>query len=258
MPTGARIVQVYEELANWEEQRDSAQTRDRFLILAADAALSQGLNDEAERLRARLLQHNPHHLLKPYPSLAEAMKSPDVYSYVADLRNSYAPEEAESLLESLRSGGPPLEERETAGPAVLRGTFGEAADPPAPDDADLSPPIYPLTAEHESATEVDAGHAEPIPEAPAPLPAAPRRRPKAAEPKAPGERLARLSPAPEVYPYPVESQLRELAEPEGTAAESGERSYPFSRWVGDTLFAVVFVAALALLVYTLARPFFPL
>src|SRR5262249_53916151 len=102
MASGSHKVQVYADLADWEHRQGSPQARDRFLILAADAALSAGLQDEAEEFRARLLENNPHHLLRPYPSLAEAMKSSDVYSYIADLRGTYPLDEAEKLLAALR------------------------------------------------------------------------------------------------------------------------------------------------------------
>src|SRR5208282_3070741 len=111
------IVAVYEELAEFEEQRGESQPRDRFLILAADAALAQGDNDRAELIRARLLDVNPHHLLKPYPSFADALKAPDVFGYVADLRRSYPPAEAERLLASVQGGGPGAEAEPVPGPA---------------------------------------------------------------------------------------------------------------------------------------------
>ena len=45
-----------EELADWDERQGLDQLRDRFLVLAADAALSGGNAVEAERLRGRLLE----------------------------------------------------------------------------------------------------------------------------------------------------------------------------------------------------------
>ena len=101
--------QVYQELADLEEKRGAQQLRDRFLILAADAALTAGRHDEAEELRARLLEANPHHLLRPYRTFTEALRSAEVHSYVADLRSSYPPDEAERLLASLGGKAPPAE-----------------------------------------------------------------------------------------------------------------------------------------------------
>jgi hypothetical protein len=76
--------------------------RDRFLLLGATALLSSGQREEAEKLRLRLLELNPSHLLKPFASLAEALKSRDIVDYVAGLRRSYPPQTAEHLLESLK------------------------------------------------------------------------------------------------------------------------------------------------------------
>src|SRR4051812_36187718 len=82
-------LRVYQDLADWYERQSQPQLRDRFLLLAADAALSSGMPDEAERLRQRLLQVTPHHMLKPFASFAQALRSPDVQGYVSDMREKY-------------------------------------------------------------------------------------------------------------------------------------------------------------------------
>ena len=46
------LLRVYRELADWYERQRQPQMRDRFLMLAADAALAAGRPDEAERLRS--------------------------------------------------------------------------------------------------------------------------------------------------------------------------------------------------------------
>src|SRR5436305_3288841 len=103
MDSQTKCLDVYRELADWYEQRGQAPMRDRFLVLAADAALAAGLADEAERLRLRLLQLNPHHMLKPYTSFAQALETPDVNTYVRDLRQNYPLEVASELLRTLRA-----------------------------------------------------------------------------------------------------------------------------------------------------------
>src|SRR5262245_63146051 len=105
MASAEQATQIYRELAEGYGRQGQAQMRDRFLVLAADAALAAGQKDEAERLRGRLLQHNPHHLLKPYSSFAEAMKSADVQNYVGALRRSHPYDKAETMLEELRKSG---------------------------------------------------------------------------------------------------------------------------------------------------------
>src|SRR5712692_10457345 len=107
MDTQANVLTVYKELAECYERRGQAQMRDRFLVLACDAALSGGQADEAERLRMKLLQANPHHMLKPYASFDQARAAPDVDTYVRNLRLNYSQEVAEDLLRTLRAGGEP-------------------------------------------------------------------------------------------------------------------------------------------------------
>jgi hypothetical protein len=102
VPSADQTVRMYEELATLSDRQGQPQMHDRFLVLAADAALSAGRSDEAERLRRCLLQHNPHHLLKPYASFEEAMQASDVVSYVVALRRSHPEDASTQLLNSLR------------------------------------------------------------------------------------------------------------------------------------------------------------
>ena len=109
MPPTDASAKVYQELADWYEQQRDGPMRDRFLLLAAASLLSSGHKDEAEKIRLRLLKLNPNHLVKPFPSMAEAVKSRDVREYIEGLRRNYSPPAASQLLESLRgrSGGTP-------------------------------------------------------------------------------------------------------------------------------------------------------
>jgi hypothetical protein len=98
MPTADAIPRLYEELANHFARQGESRQRDNCLVLAADAALNIGMGEEAERLRKRLLLTNPHHLLRPYGSMAEAMASNDVRDYVVALRKRLPPETVARLL----------------------------------------------------------------------------------------------------------------------------------------------------------------
>jgi hypothetical protein len=121
VPTADETIRLYEDLATLSDRQGQPQMHDRFLVLAADAAMSGGREDEAERVRRRLLQHNPHHLLKPYRSFAEAMQAPDVVSYVVALRRSHPVDASRQLRESLlKDIGPlALEEEPPEGPTVV-------------------------------------------------------------------------------------------------------------------------------------------
>ncbi len=91
------MLRVYEELANRFAKQNEPRFRDHCLVLAADAALSADRSTDADRLRQRLLQFNPHHLLRPFASMVEAMQAPDVQEYVADLRRQWPPEFVQKL-----------------------------------------------------------------------------------------------------------------------------------------------------------------
>jgi hypothetical protein len=222
--TGLR---VYRDLADWYERQGQPSMRDRFLVLAADAALTAGLADEAERLRQRLLQANPHHLLKPYTSFSQAMQAPDVQTYVRDLRLNYPVETAESLLRTLRAESlaevPP--EPKAAGPP--------AADRKAP-AAPAAPQAEPLKVYHfrdeEPPKPTAKPLAQPVPRAPVPAkaPAAPVPRPQP---------MARPAP-----PAPAASSEEETGD---------------GAWFTALLFGLFITAGAALAVYVLARPFLP-
>jgi hypothetical protein len=129
-------LQIYRELADRYDQARDAGKRDLFLVLAAEAALALGQNDQAERLLQRLLALNPHSLLKPYSSLAEALRSPDVQFYVEDLKRQFPPEKAERLLHELGgkvpAASPPSDVYRVQGqPPVLPKPAPPAPAPPA-------------------------------------------------------------------------------------------------------------------------------
>ena len=92
--------QLYLELSDYYDHRGEAQSRDRFLVLAADAAMLAGDKAEAEHLRQRLLTVNPHHLLKPFKSFEEALKSRDVTDYISALRRRHPADQVANLVET--------------------------------------------------------------------------------------------------------------------------------------------------------------
>jgi hypothetical protein len=88
---------LYEQLAERYEERKDARRRDIFLVLAADAAQAAGRPAEAEKHRQKLLTRNPYHMLRPFSSFSEAIRSPDVLDYVVDLRRQFPLDVAERL-----------------------------------------------------------------------------------------------------------------------------------------------------------------
>lgn len=92
---------LYHQLADANAAQGRFQERDRFLVLAIDAAQQAGKTDLAEQWRQRLLQFNPHHLIKPYASFQEAVQSPNFGNYLQQLRRNFPPNKAQELLNEL-------------------------------------------------------------------------------------------------------------------------------------------------------------
>jgi hypothetical protein len=243
--------QVYKELAEWYERKGPAPMRDRFLVLAADAALAQGDAGAAERLRRRLLQANPHHLLKPYASFAQAVQAADVQTYVNDLRHNYPPEAARQLLRSLR------DTEAHAAPAIPPTAplihfddddedEGATHHEPAPDLLK----VYPLRGE---ADQTEVVPRSPRPRDATPLPrAAPTTRPPAGGPAARGSTALPRKAA--TLPPVVQAPHRPLLPPP-PSAEPDESAR--GGWLGVVLFGLVGVVGMLLAGYVLLRPFLP-
>jgi hypothetical protein len=138
MATANDKVRIYREVAEYYDRSGNDTKRDRYLVLAADAALALRQTGEAEQLRARLLARNPHHLLKPFATFEEAMKSVDVQNYIAALRRSHPFEKAEHLLATL--SGDALSLPDDAKILPLLGPEEERDDQPSTVVVSKSPP----------------------------------------------------------------------------------------------------------------------
>ncbi len=245
------LLRVYRELADWYEKQRQPQMRDRFLMLAADAALAAGRPDEAERLRLRLLKVNPHHMVKPYASFAEALKAPDVLTYVKDLRVNYPADVAEDLLRTLQGeqkhppAGVPVTapvmdidaSRTAALPKAEEGeTFFDSKE-----EADLARTAAPVNAPRPR----PPARPEPpqtIPLQPDPVRPAPAR-PAPAAPRPPAAAARGPAPAPDARSAPMRP-------PEEPAAGGS--------WFAVLLFLLVLASGLALTGFIFLRPYLPL
>lgn len=219
------VIITYQDLADREDRQGSPQLRDRFLLLAADAAQAAGEVSVAEGLRERLLEANPHHMIKPYPSFEEALRAPDFHSYLADLRAQYPPEEAARLLaEELPaaarlSTGPATSSEPLVEPEPIADFYSHQPEPqPAPAKGPLTPAVTTI-----------------------PIKAEPRRE----------------KPA---YTYQADKPAAPVAAPPAPQPPVDEDD-PGSRlsWlVASFLFLVVLLAGMTAAGYTLLRPFLPL
>lgn len=253
-------VDLYRELAEAYEERGQPAIRERFLVLAADAAYSAGDADEAERLRQKLLQGNPHHMLKPYSSYAQALEAAAIQIYVQDLRTNYPLAMTRKLLQSLREDGPEEQQEQNQTEVPPTAPFLDAKGKPTvplgddndpltffgiDEEVEAPPPVVPLrpTSLHPPRRVADLGPAPPT----APLPSAPRA------PLAPAAPAVPPPPPPSPVLLPRTVAPVDPFEP----PEPAEPELPAGAWLTLLLFGMTLTAGVALAVYTLARPFLP-
>jgi len=242
-------LRVYKELADWFERQGQPAMRDRFLILAAEAAFSSGKPDEAERLRQRLLQANPHHMLKPFSSFAQAMQSSNVQIYIHDLQTNYPPETALGLLQNRPGDAEKTTAIPTTAPLI---EISDEQTLPLENTVE-SLKVYPLR--------------EDPPATPPPAPSVPPThlnrpsRPKTSSPPPAEKRPAHPSTLNPPAPRPQTGSPRP-ARPAVVSESSAspvhpESATPSGAWLTLLLFGMTVTAGLALALYTLARPFVP-
>jgi len=254
MTAALQAVDIYRKLADWHHNHGQPQHRDRFLVLAADSAFAEGRADEAEALRQRLLRVNPHHLLKPFSSFGQALKSPDVQTYLSDLRRSYPVRVASDLLASLpgKSDNSPQRSDKVLPPTlpvIDIGTPTDGADAALIDTLR----VYPL--------KNDPAESKPLPRpqttiAPASIPI---RKPTHARPPGtplPTRAAALLPHAPQLRAVSEPFQFHPPARPSGWASLGGDGESVVSSGICLAIAAAMTVACLTLAGYALIGPIF--
>jgi hypothetical protein len=214
------LLHVYKELADWYERQRQPPMRDRFLVLAADAALLANRPDEAE-----------------------ALKAPDVLTYVKDLRVNYPANVAEDLLRTLQT-----EDKRSPGGNPAQAWANTAAIPVASNELFLNS----KEAQHDLAPTAPPGAL------PTPYPLKPDSRPQtlplqAPVPNRPGslapprhDPIRPRSPLAAPLPFAVDpAPTRAAAEP---SAEGGS-------WLTVLLFLLVVASGAALVGFTFLRPY---
>ena len=238
MTTPDNLVLIYKELADAHERQGQPQMRDRYLVLAADAAQGAGRAAEADLLLARLLRSNPHHMLRPFASFAEAMASPDIRNYVGELRRTHPPEQAAAEFDALRAGrnAPPPPRQTRALPPTAPVVNLDDEMPSA--EIEREPlKVYRVQDDAETvATPVPPRAARPAATRPPTAPPMPPPRPPRPVPRAPEIVETHLPPPP--LPADAEDVAR-------------------GAWLSLGLFLLVLVAGAALAGWVLLRPFVP-
>jgi hypothetical protein len=268
MDSASERLGVYRELADTYDRLGQVSMRDRFMILAADAALEAGQQPEAERLRQRLLQASRYHMLRPYNSFAEAIQSPDVQTYLRDLRANYPLDVARQLLATLLPPGTVWTATCSAPVAQHSLPVAIPIDPPPAEPAyPAIPPTAPLidiygrqapAARPTWKPSINAAPAiEPLEMTPAPPAHRPLAQPVPGRPQA-----ARNTTMPQATPArplaPPAARMLPVAQPAAPQRGSSEQSEPTGgSWLTFLLVGVVVMSGAALTVFTLARPFLP-
>jgi hypothetical protein len=183
-------------------------------------------------------------MLKPYGSYSQALKAPDVLTYVKDLRVNYPADVAEDLLRTLQADAKPAAAAVPATAPVVDLGGGRAA-PPAPNaenalffdekrpEPDLSPTMPPGTTR---------GRAPVNPVLPQTIPLqAPSPAPPRAEPVRP------------LRPLPAPLPLEPTSFPQRPAAEPAAHG----SWFAALLFVIVLACGAGLAAFAFLRPYLP-
>ena len=101
MATTCSPLILYLHLARAAELRRRPLARDKLLMMAAVAAVENGLDRLAAFCRAKILENNPGHLLRRYPDFATALKDERFQTLLVRVERSYSRERAEHMLHSL-------------------------------------------------------------------------------------------------------------------------------------------------------------
>lgn len=112
---------AFVKLSGISQDRNQLGPRDKFLVLAAAAALRAGWLPVAERCRELVLAHNGVHMLRHYSSFVDAYKADDFQTYLKQVERFCSYEKAEHLLarQDLTPDLPPLTARLTPGDYAL-------------------------------------------------------------------------------------------------------------------------------------------
>jgi hypothetical protein len=95
------LLPIYLHLAAASHRRRRPHVRDKFLLLAAAVAADMQLEPVATRCRKLVLEHNPQHLVRRWPTVQQALLDEEYLCFLRQLRRQYPQEKAEQLLQSL-------------------------------------------------------------------------------------------------------------------------------------------------------------
>ena len=241
--------ELYQQIAEGYQVQGKYQERDRFLVLALDAAHTAGQNSLAERLRTRLLELNPNHLIKPYPSVAAALQAQNFVTYLSQLRKNFPVSKAQSLLQELAVSQPTKPKRTM---------LAEPAFPMADPAEDRNAPTWSqmnLDIRSRQQEQPVVRSLEPIPPPlPHTIPLQPINDPLANVPSPVNNPVPFTFEAPKQH---VSSMRRPEIVPAPSRINTDVIESPSGQWIGNILFVVMVLASLAVLSYIFVLPYYP-
>ncbi|MDG2384667.1 MAG: hypothetical protein P8N76_23560 [Pirellulaceae bacterium] len=92
---------VYLHLAQASLRGKRPLMRDRMLVLASVIAAELGLGSIAAYCRDEILQNNPRHIVRRWPSVVIALSDEDFQAFLKQIRRRYPAERAERMLDAL-------------------------------------------------------------------------------------------------------------------------------------------------------------
>ncbi|HQR05599.1 MAG TPA: hypothetical protein PLN21_02195 [Gemmatales bacterium] len=238
--------ELYQQIAETYHSQGKFQERDRFLVLALDAAQSSGHGNTAEQIRQRLLELNPNHLIKPYNNIAAAMQAPNFIAYVSQLRKNFPPAKAQVLLQEL-GGALPVRPKRTMLADSTFPTAMPADDPKTPTWSQLQIETKPRGNTGPSIGIYNVAEEPRMTPANDPLANVPVTSTQPTVPfnlEQPVRRAPEPTRQPEIVPAPRQASSR------GADSAAGV-------WVGNLLFIILFLASVATLCYVFVLPFYP-
>ncbi len=92
---------LYLHLARAAQQRRRPLVRDKLLLLAGVIAARMNLSHIAALCRKRILEHNPAHMVRRWPTFAAALEDDDFLALLRQAQRRYPLEKAERMLANL-------------------------------------------------------------------------------------------------------------------------------------------------------------
>jgi hypothetical protein len=95
------LLGLYLHLARASEKRRRPLVRDKLLLLAGTIAARMELPHIDALCRERILEHNPAHMIRRWPSFAAALEDSDYLHLLKQAQRRYPLEKAERMLATL-------------------------------------------------------------------------------------------------------------------------------------------------------------